>query len=485
MKNVFCAVLLICGFAVAETQLSVEQAAKAAKMPAGVPNYGDVCMSSRWQRPMNANDPHDTLRDAAAFHATRIEWCYSFDAEWIKKVKAAGYFYGGTLNSCLADQWPSGGEDLTYRLGRVRDIKGGFVTAPWMSMWTPAPYWGCVNSPEYRKIYLDCAKAMIEAGADAIQTDDPTLNMSTLRWGGCFCEYCVSKSAMSYIDLEDPRQLTPFTESSVRAFLREMNEAIKKSTPTPIATSSNNFGGKWIMPYNMFDYGIAEYDNPTPESIYVLASAVRELGKAQVITIRNEGLSLNRKTIALCYSTGINMLCPYDVYLRSTTAGSERLFIQPHRIADLYGFVRANAHYLNGYEDAAAAGGDITETRYGGKKPLDVIYKGMYGFVRAKPSQPDAPVVIHLVDWVGAKVPFVIKLNNANFFQGRAFDAKLIMPPAYNRELHEKAAKSKDYSALSITASLAAQTDTLTTTISIPPINPWAMVVLTPRIDEP
>ena len=484
MKNVFCILLLICGSAFSEEMpLSVEQAAIAAQRPAGVPKYSDVCMSSRWKRPKTESDPHDTLADAAAFHATRLEWCYSFDAQWIKQVKAMGYFYGGTLNSCLADQWPAGSGELTYRQGRIRDKKGAFITAPWMSMWTPVPYWGCVNSPEYRKIYLDCAKFLIEAGADAIQTDDPTCNLSALRWGGCFCEYCVSKAAVKYVDPEDPEQLMAFTVDSVKDFYIEMNQAADKIAQRHVATSSNNFGGQWTMPYSMFDYGIAEYENPTPEKIYELAAAVKTLGKAQVITLRNEGVSMNRKAIALCYSTGISMLCPYDVYLRSTSDGSQRLFIAADKVADIYGFARANAEYLDGYEDAAAAGGDIEETRYEGTKPLDVMYKGMYGFVRAKPGMPDAPVVIHLLNWVGAKMPFKIRLNNPNFFGGKPFDARLIIPADYNKELHDKCEQSKDYSPLSITAEITAQTEGQTTTISIPPINPWAILILTQHTD--
>ncbi len=482
MKQIFFIVLLLCGLAVLESQaVSVEEVAKPALRPAGAPAYGDVCMSSRWKRPINADDPRDTLRDAAAFHATRIEWCYSFDADWIKQVKSKGYFYGGTLNSCLADQWPHSSDNLTYRLGRIRDRKGNFITAPWMSMWTPVPYWGCVNSPEYRKIYLDCARRLIEAGADAIQTDDPTLNLSALRWGGCFCEYCVSKAAVKYADLEDSEQLAAFAEKSVKEFFADMNASIKKIADRPIGTSSNNFGGRWAKPYNMFDYGMAEYDTPSPEKIFELAAVVKGIDKAQIITLRNESVGINRRTIALCYGTGISMLCPYDVYLRSTPDGSDRLFMPASRVADIYGFVRANAHYLNGYEDAAADGGDIAETRYAGAKPLEVMYKGMYGFVRAKPAAPDAPVVIHLLDWVGAKVPFTIKLNNANFFGGKPFDAKLITPSQYSEKLHEEAEQSKDYSTLSETADINLETTGDTTTASIPPINPWAMLILTPR----
>ena len=80
----------------------------------------------------------------------------------------------------------------TYNIGRVLDVHGDKVTAPWMRSWSPVPYWGCANNPAYQAIALARYKLLVDAGADSIQHDDAGMNADATAYGGCFCSYCVT-----------------------------------------------------------------------------------------------------------------------------------------------------------------------------------------------------------------------------------------------------------------------------------------------------
>jgi hypothetical protein len=79
----------------------------------------------------------------------------------------------------------------TRRRGRLLDLDGNRLSAPWMRTWQENA-WGCVNSPEYRASFVAHAAAAIDAGSDTLQMDDPATNMAAVRWGGCFCTHCVA-----------------------------------------------------------------------------------------------------------------------------------------------------------------------------------------------------------------------------------------------------------------------------------------------------
>lgn len=63
----------------------------------GAPRASAVCMRSLTARPAHKGDPHDTLAAIRGFHATRLEWTYGDDPEFIKKVHSLGVEYGGAL----------------------------------------------------------------------------------------------------------------------------------------------------------------------------------------------------------------------------------------------------------------------------------------------------------------------------------------------------------------------------------------------------
>jgi len=151
------------------------------------PPLDAVCFSSRWAHPRDAHDPHDTFQTAAAFAATDFVWIYSLDQKFVDRMKQVGGRVYLAINSLVPDA-PGSNERLR---GRILDLDGNRVTAPWMRGWKGS-YWGCANSPEYRASYVAYAGRALEAGTDGLQMDDPPMNVAAVNWGGCFCPHCLA-----------------------------------------------------------------------------------------------------------------------------------------------------------------------------------------------------------------------------------------------------------------------------------------------------
>ena len=110
---------------------------------------------------------------------------------------------------------------------------------------------------------------------------------------------------------------------------------------------------------------------------------------------------------------GMLFIVPWDQF---GGVNKPRVFNRPEDLADLYGFVRANASWLDGYEDAAAVGYRLADPRWVDGPPLNVEGSDrLSAFVRAKPGESAASVVIHLVDW-GEPKAFRCRLRSRAFF---------------------------------------------------------------------
>lgn len=449
---------------------SVFDIAAKSKRPPGAPRHGDVCLSSRWRHPRNDKDPHDTFRDAAAFHATRLDWVYSFDPAWIRECRQRGYKFGGTLNTKL----PDAPGQSTRKKGRVLNKAGEPVTAPWMKEWKA--WWGCVNSPEYRRSYLAHAKLLIDGGADSIHMDDPGLNATAVKWGGCHCEYCRKRAEDQGASLD--RDMKTFQEASVKEFYACMRKEIDRYAGRHIPFSSNNYDGGTGFPTKLFEYGIAELPERSGKAdlLYRKFSESSRQGRAQVFTFVSVDVPLTRRVIATAYACGGQVLVPYDVYHEN----HPRIFGNPEEYADLYGLARASAMLLDGYEDAAVAGEGLEERRYGKTLPLSVEAKGVYAFVRVRPDQPEGPVVVHVVDWRSAPEPFVLKLRTACFFGDESIMGDLLIPSPYDTDVHANAEENGSFSQLIRKQELRIEVQGDTTLISVPSLGPWGMVVLAP-----
>lgn len=473
------AIILFLGFQCNHPK-TVYHIAKKTKRPAGAPKYSDVSFSSRWHRPLDENDPHDTFETAAAFFATRLDWVYSTDSAWITECKSRGYHFVSSLNSKLPDS--PGGESRLK--GRIVDRDGNPVTAPWMKDWKA--WWGCANTPEYRNIFMDHAKICIDGSADYFQIDDPDMNYNAVNWGGCFCKHCREKAKKLGVDLDDPEQMKKFQAESVTEFFREIRKQINDYAGRHVPLSCNNYLAEWTrFPYAQFKIGMAEVpeEEARPELIYKKLLETRRLGKAQLITFVSEDNRLTRKMIATIYACGANPIVPWDVYLKSTPEGSIRFFGEPKVFADLYGFVRANANYFDGYEDACIFGHGLTERRFGNASPLTIEGGSgdVYAFVRVKPGENNSPIIIHLIEWANSSQSFRIKFKKDTFFNRRILKANLHSPVYYDTELFEQSARDRDYSRLSRKTELNIIETDKYAMIDVSNVDSWAIVVLTPE----
>jgi hypothetical protein len=207
---------------------------------------------------------------------------------------------------------------------------------------------------------------------------------------------------------------------------------------------------------------------------------------------------LTRAVIGYAYAMGGWLAAPYDLFI---DAGIPRYFGKPEDFADLYGFIRANARYLDGFERAAYAGAWLGDRTSGNVLRIEGGSGGVYAFARTKPNEPEAPIVIHLVDWGeelefvegrfrdqtgfnstfykrGDQAPFRLKVRMANCYGDRSFTARLLTPPAYDEETHWRAERTGDYSALSECRPIAFKTPSESAEFPIPKLDPYALLVL-------
>ena len=466
-------VIAVAGVAAGDASPSETVSAVAEKTarPAGAPRRSDVCLSSRWRHPTNVKDPHDTFRDARAFHATRLDWVYSQDPAWIGECKRRGLHFGGALNTILTDAPGVATRDK----GRILDKNGQRVTAPWMKSWNA--WWGCVNSPEYRETYLAHAKLIIDGGADVIHMDNPGINATAVAWGGCYCEHCRKKAEQKGLTL--PGDMKALQTDSVREFYAFVRQEIDRRAGRRVVFSSNNYNGAAGFPYDLFDFGIAELPerSATPVLLHGKFSEAARGGRPQVFTLGSTNVALSRRVIATAYACGGHIIVPYDVY----HGKGPRIFGTPEQYADLYGFVRAAAGWLDGYEDAAVAGTGLRETRFGEALPVEINAENVFTFVRARPGEPDTPVVIHLVDWRDAPQPFDLKLRTDRFFGGKPIEVKLLVPPVFDADAHAKAEETADFSPLSVEQKLQTSVADGDTVVSLPRLTPWGIAVVSPK----
>lgn len=450
--------------------------ATSARRASGAPRYSDVCFSPRSRRPVNADDPHETMRDAKAFHATRFDWVYSTNPAWIAECRRLGYWFTGTLSTILADA-PGGN---TREKGRILDKSGKQVAAPWMRGWPNPGYWGCVNSPDYRETFLAHAKLLIDGGANAIQMDDPDSNVAAVAWGGCYCRHCLDKAKKQGRRLDQRADMLALQTDSVKDFYAFMRREIDQYANRRVPWSSNNYDGRTGFPYDLFDFGIAELppQSATPDRMYSKFAAAARSGRQQIFTLKSDSVPVTRQVIATAYSCGGHLIVPYDVYFDN----KPRIFFNPKDCADLYGFIRANTARLDGYEDAAVAGFGLKDSRWPSGVPAWTDEQMIFVSVRARPDERDSPVVIiHLVDWRDTPRPFVLKMRTGAFFGDRPIVPVIHIPPAYNDEAHAEASERNDYIALTKAVEVKTTVNQSVTEISVPALCPWGMVVLQPK----
>ncbi|MBS3764014.1 MAG: hypothetical protein KGZ25_12010 [Planctomycetes bacterium] len=493
-----------------------ERAASVTRPP-GAPAHADVCLSSRWHHPSNQDDPHDTFRAASAFHATRLDWVYFSpkDPVILRGAHSRNYTLGGAVSSKVPEA-PTAA--VAEPLG-ARRLDDEPVVAPWKRTWTGSNrIWGCVNNPEYVKAHHNFAKQMVEAGADRLHRDEPRGNLMCVPWGGCFCEHCVRKfrryladnistserEELGIDDLESYdcadhfRQLgapagddfadweggrlkelfIDFQRQSTIKFHRGLREAVNESADALIPWSCNNCGGnyEWDELHSIFDFAIGEvYDVRNGGAwIWNTACAARENDKAQVFTVAEPDLELNRRVIATSYACGAHTIVPWDVY---TGSESPRLYGRPEDYADLYGFVRANAPLLNGYVEAAAAGLDLPEDE--AVLRIEPRNRPVWAFARVVPGWAEAPIGIHVVDWSEDYEPVRVTIRKGILPEGKApTSASLRLPAPYEKQAHQLAEQAGQFQELVSETELDVEENSGEVMLTIPSLDSWAIAVL-------
>ncbi|MCH5375257.1 MAG: hypothetical protein JJ992_14900, partial [Planctomycetes bacterium] len=292
----------------------------------GMLRASEVCIRSLRPRPINAADPHNTLRAIRDFHATRLEWTYGLTAEFIAKVEALGCTASGACANANLIGIARQGDDW-FKDYSVLDLAGNAVEAPWMRAWPGHALWHCVNNPAARAGYLNYVKDQVDQGVKDLQRDDPTMNYHATQWGACFCEHCVRGfqnyllehasaellhrygiqdalafdyaqylrdqdapvgDAMAKYPEDDLKRLfLALQEQSTIAFHRWWRAELNAYAGRYVPVSSNNGARDFGSIHGLFDWYIGElsYSLAQPESLYDIARQVQRLGKAQTVTM--------------------------------------------------------------------------------------------------------------------------------------------------------------------------------------------------------
>jgi len=534
----------------AERPKTACQLAVPCNRPAGAPKASDVIMRTLRFHPAGKKDAHDTLRAVRQFHVTRLEWAYVDNREQIERIKTAGCLFGGAASapSYYRQKKEPGWFEKVVIVNRL----GEPIIAPWKRTWNRT-LWGCINNPELERGYVAYLKRYVDAGVQVMQRDEPGANFLATRWGGCFCPHCMQgfrkylaekttpqqRAELGIADLEGfdyakhlAKQNAPagdafgrwkggrlkelfvdFQTQATIAFHRRTRKALDAYAGRHVAVSCNNGVHRWGPIELEFDWAFGElsYGRARPGVLYEALGEAARHGRIQVVTMPKKSNYDNpdqwqrrtRRSIATAYACGALCMVPWDVYM---PGDAPRYFGTPQQYADLFGFIRAAARYLDGYEQAAAVGKEIRPEKgdksnlceapsgplrgkldlspFSGRGAIAAIEGGsgeVLAVVRAKPGEPEAPVVVHLVDWGAEPKPLTLKLRSAGLFGARSVVAELFMPAPYEKRAHETAAQTRDYAALARSVKLPVAVEGDWTVAKIPALGPWGIVVVRPR----
>lgn len=356
-----------------------------------VPKRSDVVFSTRFKRP-------EALDVIKAFGATRVEWVYSADREFISSIKKLGARFGGALNSV---------EPLPTDDGVARDFDGNLLIHPRMKTWGGGRgKWITTTHPDTGRILRAHAQQYIEAGANSMQIDDPLLQLySAYLWGGDFNPNTLAGFRQYLAGYPDQAELARLGLSDRRMDYREI---LKSKYAIHNAAEYNGRYkdlpgyGLWIkylkqtvkdhflgfrqflnglrgetVPLSMnlgilnqpdeknwhfflatfADYAVAETPIANLSESFMRAATLRALGVGFVPSLRPRGVAENRAAIAGFYALGGQPVVPWDVYTGNDAAGQpQRYFGTPETYGDLYRFVLDHPPLFDRMELAAVVG---------------------------------------------------------------------------------------------------------------------------------
>ncbi len=300
-----------------------------------------------------------------------------------------------------------------------------------------------------------------------------------------------------------------FQEQTTVRFFQDLRQALHGYDPDgylPMSVNNTSFQ-RWEQPYyRVFDFGLSELmlRSSDPVHLYDRARQARKLGKVQIFgTPKTMGeefdagwlTRLKRQVIATSYAVGGLSRVPWDIF-QQTADGRGRYFGEPADYADLYGFVRGMAPYLEGYRDAGAMGPGLDDLRYGETFPVRVedSEEKVYIFLCARPGEPETPAVLHVVDWREESAPLTVRLRASAFNVSGSPRVRLMQPAPYNAGQHAEAERkaqamrkpgerlgpkqAEAYAPLIETRELDIESTGGWITANIPPLAPWGVLVV-------
>ncbi len=439
------------------------QIAQPTGFPPEMPKLSDVCMRL-FRLDQKAASAERMLTAGSEFHITRGVWSYIEEESFIKSVRAKGWEFQGSLCMTLLD--PA----LALRDREDKPIGTN-------GQGDKSPFRGDNANPEYRRRYLERAKRLVDLGVTNFQRDDP--DEGFFDWGK-----------------KGRRAAIP--DADLLEFHRWARTEIEKHAGRKLTFSTNCHTDPPFM--QVFDYRMTEvrFRSMDGTKELISPSRVREIGltarrekKLFVLTGQEDRPAEDYRWIwATSYATGNLYIVPWDQFQnvvldpvtrapRTPVNQLPRIFITQERFADLTGFVRANADVLDGYEEAAVGGYDLPDTRFGDDAPVHIKSGSgkLSAFLRAKPGDANAPVVIHLVEREQGAAT-TLSLPTARFFGKHALKVTLREPVAYDAAQHAQVEKDKNYRGLIRETSLTPTTEGASTLVSVPALNPWGILVV-------
>ncbi len=428
-----------------------------------MPKLSDVCMRL-FRLNQKGVSPERMLDAGSEFHITRGVWSYIEDKSFIEKVRAKGWEFQGSLCMTLVDPKLA----LKDREGKPIGTNGQ----------SDQPLFRGDNAnPEYRRAYLERAKRLVDLGVTSFQRDEP--DEGFFDWGK-----------------KGRRDAIP--DADLLEFHRWARTEIEKHAGRKLTFSTNCHSQPPFM--QAFDYRMTEVrfrsmdgtkEIISPSRIRDIGLSARKEKKLFVLTGQEDRPAEDYRWIwATSYATGNLYIIPWDQFQnvvldpvtrvpRIPVNKLPRIFIPKEKLADLTGFVRANADVLDNYEDAAVGGYDLQDTRFGTDAPVSVAGGSgkLSAFVRAKPGDANAPVAIHLVE-KDKGAPTTLRLSTARFFGKQKFKVTLREPLPYDAALHAQAENEKRYRSLLRETILPTTTDDASTLVSVPALSPWGILVV-------
>ena len=508
----------------------VDDAAASAQLvvrPAGSPKKTDILFSSRWPRPQvtttalpggeeayypdlttGPSYQYEALPAMRAFFATALAWHYTNgNNACIAEAVGEGFsFIQASVNANLPDALGAS----TYVKGRALDADGDRIKPSHM-IWETA--YGDPLDEEYRNSVLQHLTDYLEAGATAIQRDDPDglggetyslkkvnpadptdVSTEAVNYWSYTTEWAkrVEEFARQGVTLQ-PYDFADAAEVELLAWMKEVAATIV-GAQVPFSGNvkfdrrytSQNWNKMFIC--SNYNFWLAEYTGGVDDFWTVFRMGWEEFGKITLFTHAAGGDYANAVAFAACVAIGSTLIVPWDVY----TGPSTRYFGSPSIFAPITGFQRAQEALIDEYEEAFFYHPKVNDPRRVNELPFIQIHDSsgvpltdVAVLIRAKVGQT-ANVVMHVIDESSTPREVRITLEVARIFSGAtALTGTIHYPVAYNRTVHDTVRSSGDFSTLTQSAALSVSLSGGRSTFTIPAtissetvLNPWGIVEL-------